>query len=680
MAGISYDDARDLYRLLETKQARRHSELRALRRYWQGDYWVDMEGREGVSSVAQLFRDLKGNQSDLGPDLKLVHNILQEVCVKYQTFLSPVPMVKTFIDPPYSDKRRVQSTKKERAIYGTWWANRMPVRMAEIGWYLPLMGDCFVGIWPDFTRKIPRLLIRSPEIAYPVVGFDGQGLDALMFRWEADQAAVKRQYPNYIPGPPPRGKYPWSSRSNQGGERKVEILEYSDANWYCMWAGDQVLKSINHGFGFNLYSQMSFIPVPGEAFNHGAVEQIVNLVEMGNALHSLMFQATLENVFPTLVIKNPSQAPETIMRGAGSVIPVGENGSVDYLTPPVQALGVQMAFLRDNQDKVLEAAGMPRTQFGQAPTTSVATGRSIDVLNGAGTGSTVEMVQGVGIGPQLVEWNEHALFMYQNLWDKDTIYLYGTERQSIADLTGHQFSFSFKGAEIVGSTRNEVVFNPHMSENEKMVQVLQGVGGGLWSKRYAREQMGVSDNDAMVDELFEERMHDILLDALAVELQQAPDQAATVSAQGASYIETGRLPSVVRAPAPPQGGPGAATFPGAPGGVATPPFPLPQGSAEQAGAPPVAAPPTGAPAPLTGAPVTLQAAQRAFANVQLQGQAWLIGEIAATGKAQTVEVAVTQRADEQTLQQAAKFPVTFHVVTGEPKEQHVPLAAQAVAA
>jgi hypothetical protein len=42
---------------------------------------------------------------------------------------------------------------------------------------------------------------------------------------------------------------------------------------------------------------MSFIPVPGEDFNHGAVEQIVSMVEMGNALGSLLFQATLENVF-----------------------------------------------------------------------------------------------------------------------------------------------------------------------------------------------------------------------------------------------------------------------------------------------------------------------------------------------------------------------------------------------
>jgi hypothetical protein len=75
--------------------------------------------------------------------------------------------------------------------------NRMPVRMAEIAWFLPLMGDCFVGIWPDFKHSVPRLIVRSPEIAHPVKSFDGQNLDAIMFRWEADERAVKREYPDF---------------------------------------------------------------------------------------------------------------------------------------------------------------------------------------------------------------------------------------------------------------------------------------------------------------------------------------------------------------------------------------------------------------------------------------------------------------------------------------------------
>lgn len=62
----------------------------------------------------------------------------------------------------------------------------------------------------------------------------------------------------------------------------------------------------------------------------------------------------------------------------------------------------------------------------------------------------------------------------------------------------------------------------------------------------------------------------------------------------------------------------------------------------------------------------------AFANVQLQGQAWLVGEIAATGQTtDTVEIAITDPADKQPLQQAATFPVVFHQVSGTPKEDNV---------
>jgi hypothetical protein len=30
------------------------------------------------------------------------------------------------------------------------------------------MGDCFLGIFPDFDTNIPRMLVRSPEKAFPI--------------------------------------------------------------------------------------------------------------------------------------------------------------------------------------------------------------------------------------------------------------------------------------------------------------------------------------------------------------------------------------------------------------------------------------------------------------------------------------------------------------------------------
>jgi hypothetical protein len=449
---------------------------------------------------------------------------------------------------------------------------------------------------------------------------------------------------------------------------------------------------------------MSFIPVPGEPFNHGAVEQIVSMVEMGNALQSLLFQATLENVFPMMVIEDPAKAPEEIMRGAGAVVPVNAGGKVYYETPPVQALPVQVAFLRDNQDKILEAAGMPRVAFGQSPTTSIATGAAINELQGAGTGTTVEMVQGTGIGPALESWNEKALFMYQNLFKDDTIQLYGTETKSILDTSGRQFSLTFKGSEIVGSTRNKVVFQPHMDDHEKLVMGLQGLGGGIYSQRFVREQLGISDNDEMEEEILAEKLQQIVLETLAAQLQAepTPEKEADIMQIATSFIEG---TSVNPEPHPIIGAAAAAAVPGGPG--PTPPdlagAPPPGGQLGGGGMPigqlpgggqfqtPAIALPAGsqtppgqggpAPAPQGGAGgVTLQDAQSAFQGVQLQGQAWLAGEIVAKGQTQDpVDIFVTDDADRQPLQAAAQFPVAFHPTKGAPQEQSVEIGATAAA-
>jgi hypothetical protein len=257
---------------------------------------------------------------------------------------------------------------------------------------------------------------------------------------------------------------------------------------------------------------------------------------------------------------------------------VNEGGSVDYLTPPVQALPVQVAFLRENQDKILEASGMPRVNFGQAPTSSVATGKAINELQGAGTGSTVEMVQGTGIGPELVAWNEKALTMYQSTFKKDTINLYGVERSTL-DVNPRNFALTFKGSEIVGSPRNEVVFSPHMNDHEKLVMGLQGVGRQPRGRRSTCVNSSASrDNDAMVEEIFQEQLEEGLLAATLLEMQSDPSEqnAQVVGATGTQIIEG--IPSAAAHPLlalgqqqpPSPGGPpaaGGSTFPGAPGGV-----------------------------------------------------------------------------------------------------------------
>jgi len=673
---ITYADAFALKRELEPLYQARHEEHRKLRQFYHGRYWQETETQ--TRGVASIFKDTS-SRSDIGPDLKLVRNLLFDVCVKYQTYLSTLPMIRTFVDEPYSQRKRKQATLKERVLYATWTEAEMTRSLNQIAWFGPLMGDSFHGIWPDFDKNTVKSIVRSPEYAFPVSSFDGQKMDALMFSWKVPSQRAKRAFPNYNP-----------TLQNVRGEtdNTTEILEYTDEKCFYRWVDGQQVNAVEHNLGFNLFEQVPFIFVPGEAWNHGAVEQSVNLVDAGNMLYSLMMQAMFESVFPKLVLEDAMKFSEQIDTGPGAVIPVNPGGKAYYLTPPTAAIAGGMGMLQGNEAAIKQDTSMPDVNFGQFDA-SIITGKAVNALQGAGTGSLVEMVQGFGIGFNLVKWNEKALTIYQRMFAEDTIYLQGLRPQSMVDLNPTQFGVKFKGSDVIGSPRNEVVFSPYIGMHDKLVMSLQGIGAGLYSKKYGREQTGVVDNEAMSEEIFAEAIDDAVLAGIVQAMTEpTPENASAAVDASASYLDPqGAMVAAGAPPAPhpglsvgpgdtaapqpggpPPTGPGGASFgsnasntgdfPGGSGQFQSKPLRLPPGSPLPTQAAPSGAPPPSA-APSGG--VTVQQALDAFKSVQLQGKAWLVGEIVAKGStADAVEIAVTNPDDKQALQSAATFPVIFH--------------------
>src|SRR5689334_1563346 len=138
----SLDDILEIKQNLEPQYQARHAMLKALRQYWWGRYW-DQGGGSLGKSVSAAFMDMKSSQSDVGPDIKLVHNVVQKICLKYQSFLTPLPQIHVYVDPPSTETRKAQALRKQRYLYGTWAAGRMDKRFNNMGWYLPLMGSCY---------------------------------------------------------------------------------------------------------------------------------------------------------------------------------------------------------------------------------------------------------------------------------------------------------------------------------------------------------------------------------------------------------------------------------------------------------------------------------------------------------------------------------------------------------
>jgi hypothetical protein len=466
-------------------------------------------------------------------------------------------------------------------------------------------------------------------------------------------------------------------RGRKGGnEKSVLVLEWSDRREFARWVDGVKVNGVEHDLGFNLFEQVPFIQVPDEPWNMGAVEQAVGLVEAGNALYSLVMQSMLENVFPRLVLEDPMKFSETIDTGPGAVIPVNQGGKAYYLNPSPVGVAEGVNMIAQNEAAIKQDTSMPDVNFGNF-NASIITGKAINELQGAGTGSVVEMVQGTGIGFSLARWNEKALTIYQRMFKNDRCYLQGVRPRANSDLVPQQFTLSFKGSQIVGSPRNEVIFSPYVGQHDKLIMGLQGLGAGLFSKAYVREQVGVPDSDDMEEQIVGEALDSAVIGGIVAHLQAEPTEevATQTAAQVSAYY----------------GGPAAPAHPLLSMGVGAPPGP-------QQGVPArlrlahrdrqdrrklaaARSSRTSRPAARTGwgpqqsQTVTLDSVVAAFQSIQgITGRVFLVGEIVQRGQTDgDIEVALTKD-DRQVIQQALpQFTgrLVFKSVPDEPQERFV---------
>jgi hypothetical protein len=716
---IDYVDVVQIKKSLDDEYQEYHRKFRRLRDIYHGRYWQVAENDAQARSISSIFRDLgRANRTSL-PPIRIVRNIIQEVCVKYQTFLSPVPMVNYYTDAPEDFTRREQMTMKERYTYGIWRAGKMSARLNNVAWYQPLMGDAFIGIWPDMKRSIPVPIIRSPEHAYPLKGF-GDEINGHIFHWQEKYSAIKRAFPEYadrIYGNLGR------VRAGKGSDPMCDIYEYSDEHEVARWVQGVKVNGVEHDFGFDFFAHSKFIDVPDETFGHSAVEQAVNLNEADNMITSLLFQAMLENIFPTIVLTDPAKAPEELMKGPGAIIPLNPGGKFDVIAPPVQAVATQLEYLAQNKQAIQEVTGMPAVNFGTSPASSIVTGAAVNELQGAGTGSTVQMVQG-GLGLIISQWCEKAILMQRRMWESKEITLNYVTPMTRAGGDLSKGSMTVKGSDLEGGTANEIVWSPSMDIHDKIVMWLQAKGAGLVSDEFILKQIGIPDPEAMTESITSEELQRAMLGFIVNQLAQGPQQDVSQAEEAANALVEGK-PRKVPIPPPSPGVPAAPASAGGPpslgGGNGGPPGPPPGpgGPAGPAGGPPPGGPiplsggdltgpfaggqgavksppltePPGAPVPPgskaaaamaattlppglstpTQTPATVNSVVRALSGGNYKGRVWLVGEIVVKGAVSgAVDVALTNPADKETVKaQAPQYQFHFVVVKGQPAEKSI---------
>jgi hypothetical protein len=346
--------------------------------------------------------------------------------------------------------------------------------------------------------------------------------------------------------------------------------------------------------------------------------------------------------------------------------------------------GVEL--LQENERAIKQDTSMPDVNFGQFDA-SIITGKAVNALQGAGTGSLVEMVQGGGIGRALESWNEKALTIYQRMFTNDAVYLQGV--QAVVDDRPEpapvRRQLQGQGDHRVAAQRG-CVLAVHRHARQARHGVAVAGGRAHIEELGSREQIGISDSESMQEDIVTEVIDEAVVGAIVAALQAdpSPENADNAAAQATAYLEANPMPTVAPHPllgagaAGPQIGGGTAGPPVGPqvfgaGNVSAPPLPLPQGSAPpaQIGAPggPVQRCPrccsqrgrnVGS---STSRPVESTAARQGVPRRRdrREGQ-----------HRDAVEVAVTDEADKQPLTDAATgFTVTFTSVAGEPTEPFV---------
>jgi hypothetical protein len=227
-------------------------------------------------------------------------------------------MIRTFVDGPTRAARSKQAALKERVLYAE------PDRLVR-----PADGRLLPRHLARLRPQHRRAVVRSPEHAFPVPNFDGSPA------WTRSCSAGRRPRARRRSG---RSRT-WSAARRRSGEKTRRDPRVLDNTASTAGSTASRVNGVEHNLGFNLFEQVPFIEVPGEPWNHGAVEQSVNLVEAGNALYSLMMQAMIENVFPRLILEDPMKFDETIDFGPGATIGVNPGGKAYFLVPPTGDAG-----------------------------------------------------------------------------------------------------------------------------------------------------------------------------------------------------------------------------------------------------------------------------------------------------------------------------------------------------
>lgn len=312
-------DVLELCQKLEKKGSARQANLRLIERAYKGD----LEDRKRRGFWSRFFGDALPLYYDdeKAQKLRIVVNLLRPMVEAKRGLIGKAPTNR--VPPSGIDAGAYALAEANEArIAAMYRWSQYKLHFANMGWFLPIHGDCVGYCDLDLENERPMLGVRSSRNFYATA---------------ADITCTALREAVFV--------NTYDGRHAAAMFDAKWLDQYDDVKVYEFWNKDiHAYVTDKDSSRFILRNENKFHPhvplrvlpniaIPGSINGDGDVEEGMELVKEFNRRYSIETEAIIRTLFAPWVVKNPLKVPKEISLDPYSVIPVGEGGDVKPAQP-----------------------------------------------------------------------------------------------------------------------------------------------------------------------------------------------------------------------------------------------------------------------------------------------------------------------------------------------------------
>ncbi len=509
----------------------------------------------GGGDFSSLYYD-----DDKQQKIRIVVNILNPMVEAKRGLIGKMVDTRVPVSGIDPETQRLADANELR-IRAIWRESKMKRLLGDMGWYLPIHGDCVGFVDLDLDKKKATIGVRS-----------GRGFYAVPKDFRCIEIAEACFVATY------------SGLHAAALFDRPELEDVTNVTVYEYWNEEQHSYITEAWKGFLINNENKFAPhvplsvipnksIPGSLRGDDDVSAGIELVKEYNRRYAIETEAIVRTLFAPWIVKNPLQVPKEISLDPYSVIPVGEGGDVK----PAQPAQIPWQWMKGKEELrglINTVTGTPSALTGEMDSQTVtakAFNASLGPLN-----ASME-VRNVYQHDAIEHLTMLALKAQCEIFGDDVHKTFAMSRDGVP------FALEYRGKEIEGYYENEVFIpgSSFVDEQTEFMQVQAALNQGRMSKRSAMRYdpriQNIEDELAQIDA---EKLHEAQIMAqaqaiMAAASQQPPMQPTGGAPGGAPPPDAAAAESEMYAAerggapaAPPTAPPGGLAQPAAPGGGA----------------------------------------------------------------------------------------------------------------